>query len=116
MSAGFGSDLGSGVAVDVSVEELVGEMVEIPCESRSHGEGRPYHDEGPARWYVLLMHDCTWRAKGEIYAACETLALHIGMGGDRPDARGRRCMSCGTVTETTDELVKVVGRIGGGDG
>lgn len=114
MSAGFGSDLGIAVETDLSV--LVGEMADVPCESPTHSEGGPWHDEGPAKWYLMLMHDCTWNKAGHVYPVCDRLGKMVLANVDSGVGKVR-CMNCGFVTrEGQDGVVKVIGKVGGGGG
>lgn len=110
MSAGFGADLK--VETDLSV--LVGEMAEIPCSSPTHSEGAPWHDEGEAKWYLMLTHDCTWQKAGYVYPVCNRLGQMILGNADSGVAKVR-CLNCLHVTRGgQDALVKVVGKVGGG--
>lgn len=101
------------VSTDLSV--LVGEMEALPCTSPSHWEGGPWHDDGEAKWYMMLMHDC-WEKAGYVYPVCDRLATmilrNVGSGVEKV-----RCMNCGFVTrEGQDGVVKVIGKVGGSGG
>lgn len=102
-----------GVVVDVSLATLVGEMEALPCSSPTHWEGEPWHDDGPAAWYLMLMHDCTWEKAGYVYPVCDRLGRMIGSNVNS-GVEKVRCMNCGFVTDGgQDAVVKVIGKVGG---
>lgn len=91
---------------------MAGVMEEMPCEGENHGRV-PAHDDGPARWYLQLMHDCSWAPAGTIYAMCDRASKHIAS-----FTRRVRCYNCHqTFAHAPTEWVRVIGPIkrGGGD-
>lgn len=108
MSAGFGSDL------SVDIKALVGEMPDTPCESPNHNNPvhSEIHDDGPATHYFMMMHECRWRGKGDIYAGCAALAARIG--GLPGRIKWINCLDCGVQSIPREGWVRLVGPIAGG--
>lgn len=65
---------------EIDIELLLGDLPDMPCESLTHNDHGLYgywHDDGPAKFYVQISHDCTNRKSGDIYAACATYSMRI---------------------------------------
>lgn len=95
--------------VSVEISLLVGELPRIECESKSHTEGwisLGVHDEGGAKFYAQMLHECVDFPKGHIYVVCASLAKYM--------RRADELLQCGACDQEMlrEDWAVVIGEIG----
>lgn len=86
---------------------------ELPCEFRKHWTDTKNHDEGPARFWLQIGHNCNEGVtKRKVHAVCDKYAAVIAKNihAARDNAAYMRCDDCKT-SGPLHQFLAIIGRI-----